>query len=161
MEGRAKQQPKGKAAAPSKHQKHRRDFQPQADPSDEDTSARQEATARKQTFHVSTDAHVSASEAAATVMSDKASASPPVQASESISKHATADKDSADTHKQRRRQPRTKAAAEPATNVQMPKQAASQKTAEEPSSVVHSSQQVFPPAGNNAKEAVTAAPVPS
>ncbi len=108
--GRAKHQPKGKAEAPTKHQKHRRDTQPQADASDEDTSARQEATAQKQEFHVSTDAHESASEAAAntpTVKSDKAAANPPVQASESVSQPATADKDSADTHKRRRKQPRT------------------------------------------------------
>ncbi len=94
-------------------------------------------------------------------MSDKASASPPVQASESISKQSTADKDSADTHKRRRRQPRIKAAAKPATNSQMPKQAASPNASEETTSVVHSSKTVLPPADGVVKEAVTAAPVPS
>jgi len=161
--GRAKQQPKGKAAAPTKHLKHRRHTQPQADPSDDDeeTSARQEATAQMQKLHVSTNARESASETAAnspTVMSDKASANPPVQDSESVSQQSTADKDSADTHKRRRRQSRTKAAAKPATNSQMPKQAASQKTTEEPTSVVHSSKKVLPPANGVVKDAVTAAP---
>ncbi len=42
----------------------------------------------------------------------------------------------------------------------MPKQAASQKTAEETTSVVHSSQQIFPPASGFVRHAVTAAPVP-
>ena len=158
---RAKHQLKGKAA-PTKHQEPKHDTQPQADPSDdEETSARQEATAQKRKSRVSTDAHVTASEAAATVMSDKASANTPVQASEPVSKQATADKDSADTHKQRRRQPRTKTAAKPATNSQMPKQAASPNASEEVTSADHSSKKVLPPAGSIAKEAVTAAPVPS
>ena len=163
--GRAKQQPKGKAAAPTKRQEHKCDTQPQADPSDdEETSARQEATAQKQRSHVSTNAREAASETAAnspTVVFDKATANPPVQDSESVSKQSTADKDSADTHKRRRRQPRTKAAAKPATNSQMPKQAASQKTTEEPTSVVHSSKKVLPPANGVVKDAVTAAPRPS
>ncbi len=163
--GRAKQQPKGKAAAPTMRQKHKGNTQPQVDPSDdEDTSARQEATAQMQKLHVSTNARESASEIAAnspTGMSDKATANPPVQASESVSKQAGADKDSADTHKRRRKQLRTKAAAKPATNSQMPKQAASQQTAEETTSVVHSSKTILPPANGVVKEAVTAAPGPS
>ena len=82
-----------------------------------------------------------------------------MQASESVSKQATADKDSADTHK-RRRQPSTKAAAKPATKSQMPKQAASQYTPEEVASAVHPSKKVLPPANGIVRDAVTAAPVP-
>ena len=161
--GRAKHQPKGKAAAPTKHQRHKRNTQPQAHPSDGDTSARQEATAQQQRHHVSTDAHEPASEAAANtpaVGSNQAAANPPVQASESVSEQATADKDSADTHKRRRRQPSTKAAAKPATKSQMPKQAASQYTPEEVASAVHPSKKVLPPANGIVRDAVTAAPVP-
>ncbi len=144
---------------------HKHDSQPQTHPSDEDTPARGGATAtgHKQKRHASTNADESASEAGIntpTVKSDKAAANPPVQASESVSKQATADKDSADTHKRRRKQQRTKAAAKLATTSQMPKQAASQKTAEESRSVVHSSQQILPPAGSIVKDAVSSAPVP-